>query len=219
MYIKRNFVTTQQNKTSKQNSSSIRQENILVIKRHHLFTNNTWNGLHTKNFSHFQHIIQHKKEFLDRAKMEKDPTYKQVIPYLIFTHNEQFFFMQRQSNASETRLRNKYALGIGGHIRQEDMEQDSVFSWAEREFHEEISYNGNLTIQPIGILNDDSNDVGKVHLGLILMLQGDSNIINIKSELKSGRLISLSECMNYFDSCESWTQIILNHLIKQKNNI
>ena len=87
--------------------------------------------------------------------------------------------MQRKGTASEQRLKNKYSLGIGGHIRQEDMTTNSIFDWARREFHEEVKYAGKLDIEPIGILNDDTNAVGQVHLGLVLLLKGDSEAISL----------------------------------------
>ena len=123
--------------------------------------------------------------------------------------------MQRRANASEKRLQNKYSLGIGGHIRQEDMQKKSIFTWAQREFHEEVDYQGNFAIKPLGILNDDSNAVGKVHLGFVLLLYGDSDNISIKSELKSGKLVSLAACITSVNSMESWSELVLNHL---KNN-
>jgi len=187
-------------------------ELILVVKTSHLFPNDIWQGLKTTDIDWYKHIIDHRKEFLPRYLMEQDETYKQIIPYLVFTYDDKFFLMQRQSDASEKRLQNKYSLGIGGHIRQEDMEQQSIFSWAKREFHEEIDYQGNLTIKSLGIVNDDSNAVGKVHLGLVLLLQGDSDKIAIKSELKSGTLVPLSACTAIVDTMESWSQLILHHL-------
>src|SRR5438309_8801149 len=147
-------------------------EHILVVKRSYLFTESVqaWHGLKEVNFEHYMHIINHKKEFHPRSVMETNPAYKQIIPYLIFTHDNNYFLMQRRSDSSETRLRNKLTLGIGGHIRQEDMsysakalqdkQEDSLFAWATREFHEEVEYAGNLTVKPLGIINDDSDDVG-----------------------------------------------------------
>ena len=70
--------------------------------------------------------------------METDPAYKQIIPYLVFTYENKYFLMQRQKKASETRLQSKYSLGIGGHIREEDMENCTLVDWAKREFEEEI---------------------------------------------------------------------------------
>src|SRR5579863_595823 len=125
-------------------------ELILVVKRSHLFPSGDWQGLQAHDFDHYTHIIDHKKEFHPRSLMETDPTYKQIIPYLVFEHDSNYFLMQRKADASETRLRNKRTLGIGGHIRQEDMIDNSLYNWATREFHEEVSYAGNLTVQPLG---------------------------------------------------------------------
>lgn len=187
-------------------------EHILVVKRSHLLPNGAWHGLQKVDFDHYLHIIEHKKEFHQRALMENNPAYKQIIPYLVFAHNNTFFLMQRKSTASEERLRNKLTLGIGGHIRKEDMTNNSIFSWATREFHEEVHYTGTFTIQPIGIINDDSNDVGKVHIGFVFLLTGDSATISVKSELKNGSLTPLSECIAQREHMESWSQFVIDEL-------
>lgn len=189
-------------------------EHILVVRRAHLFASepHAWHGLKKVNFDDYLHIINHRKEFHPRSLMEVDPVYKQIIPYLIFEHDNRYFLMQRKSDASESRLRNKLTLGIGGHIRQEDMAQDSLFAWALREFHEEVNYAGNVKVEPLGIINDDSNDVGKVHIGFALLLRGDSSDISVKSELKSGTLVSLDDCRMQKESMESWSQFVIDSL-------
>ncbi len=187
-------------------------EHILVVRRSHLFLQGDWHGLADIDFDHYMHIIDHKKEFHPRSLMETDPTFKQIIPYLIFTHDNKFFLMQRCTTASEMRLQNKLSLGIGGHIRQEDLNETSLFSWATREFHEEVTYSGNLSVKPLGILNDDSNDVGKVHIGFVLLLTGDSSDISVKSELKSGTLVSLEECIAQKEHMETWSQFVVDFL-------
>lgn len=191
----------------------MRDEKILVVKRDTLFANQTiGNGLIRHGLDSFVDCIQDHKEFLPRALMETDPSYKQIIPYLVFTHDNKFFLMQRTGTASEARLRNNYSLGIGGHIRQEDCSTNSIFAWAEREFHEEINYQGAVTIEPLGILNDDSNEVGTVHLGLVLLLRGTNPEISIKSELKSGVLVPLEHLATYEPEMENWSKILLPYL-------
>ncbi|MGB8467675.1 MAG: hypothetical protein WCE21_01605 [Candidatus Babeliales bacterium] len=194
-----------------------KDEDILVVSRADIFSlTPAWSGLRTVDFAHYLSLIKAKKEFLPRSLMELDPHYKQIIPYLIFTHNNRYFLMQRTAQATETRLQNKYSLGIGGHIRQEDMQTDSLFDWALREFHEEVSYAGNVTIEPLGILNDDSNEVGKVHIGFVFLLHGDSDAIAVKSELKSGTLLTIDELKPYFASMETWTQIAFEHVLAKQ---
>lgn len=209
--------------TPQEYNKSLHDEHILVVRRTHLFAaEEAWYGLKELDFDHYMHIIDHRKEFHPRSIMETNPTYKQIIPYLIFTHDNKYFLMQRKSDASEARLRNKLTLGIGGHIREEDLKknlsaeasakEDSLVAWAMREFHEEVNYAGNLTVKPLGIINDDSNDVGKVHIGFAFLLCGDSPEISIKSELKHGELVSLDDCMAMKENMESWSQFIVDAL-------
>lgn len=193
-------------------------EMILVVKREDIFPLVAWQGLQEVTNDYFLDIVRTKHEFQPRSLMEQDPTYKQIIPYLIFNYEDKYFLMQRQAKATETRLQNKYSLGIGGHIRSEDIQGDDIAQWARREFDEEVSYTGNYTIKLIGILNDDSNAVGQVHIGFVYLLTGDSADIRIKEELKSGTLSTLEECYAVYDNLETWSQIVLSYLDQKVHN-
>lgn len=190
-------------------------ESILVVPTATLFPQGAWNGLKKVNCDTYLHLIEKNKEFIARGVAETDPSYKQIIPYLVFTHNGKYFIMQRKASSTEQRLANKYTLGIGGHLREEDMEGTSIIEWAQREFHEEIAYTGSVSITPLGLLNDDSNDVGKVHAGFVFLLEGDSDQISIKSELQHGYLASVAECKEKRPSMETWSQYVLDYLLKK----
>ena len=193
-------------------------EHILVVKRTDLFPNNSaFQGLQKFESAAWLETILAKKEVLPRSLMETDPTYKQIIPYLVFTHDNKLFLMQRQAKASETRLQSKFSLGIGGHIREEDIEDADIAGWARREFHEEVVYNDAFSVEPMGILNDDSNDVGKVHVGFVYLLKGTSDNISVQEELKSGMLLTIEECEAFYDRMESWSQIVFDWI--KKNNV
>lgn len=187
-------------------------EHILVVERQHLFPDGLFNGLKRVDFEQYLTIINKHKQFLPRSVMEIDVSYKQIIPYLVFTHNNRYFLMQRHARASEVRLHSKFSFGIGGHIRQKDMQHNDIYAWAQREFYEEVHYTGSVRVEPIGILNDDSNDVGKVHIGFVFLLHGDSADISIKSELASGVMVTLEECSAYRDTMESWSQMVHGYL-------
>lgn len=189
------------------------EESILVIKREYLIhEDEDWHGIRTENLNRYLNIINTKKEFMLRSLAENDPSYKQIIPYLIFMYEERIFVMQRTANASESRLQNKYTIGIGGHIRQEDIKNNDLFAWANREFHEEVLYEDTVTIETLGALNDDTNEVGRVHMGFVFLLNGTSDAIRIKSELKSGSFMSLDKCIEMLPCFESWSQIVLQEL-------
>jgi len=187
-------------------------EYILVVRRHILFDKGDFQGLHKDQKGYYTNIVKKKMEFRPRRLMEENFLYKQIIPYLVYHHNGRYFLMQRTNQGSETRLHNRYTLGIGGHVRQEDLIGVSILDWARREFHEEVVYNGTLKIDFIGVLNDDSNAVGRVHLGFVYLLNGDSDEISIRSELKSGTLKTIAECKQQYEFLEDWSKIVLDAL-------
>lgn len=206
-------MNTQKTPQSSAVYNSKQDELILVVPRAAFQGIDSWHGLQpVEDYAYYANLIAQEGQFLPRSQMETDPTYKQIIPYLIFMHQGKLFLMQRQAKATETRLQSKYTLGIGGHIRQEDIQGTDIHSWARREFDEEVTYTGDYTIEPLGLLNDDTNDVGRVHIGFVFLLHGNSADINVQSELKSGTLLTIAECDGMYDSMESWTQIAFNYL-------
>jgi len=187
-------------------------ESVLVVPRTDLFPQDAWQGLQHVDEATIAQLIFEKRAFLPRSVAEYNPAFKQIIPYLVFRYQDQYFLMQRRATSSETRLKNCFSFGIGGHIRAEDMQTASIADWAQREFHEEVSYQGTLSISLLGVLNDDSNEVGKVHAGFVYLLEGNSPHITVKEELKSGSLKTLSECAEYYAQMESWSQLVFDYL-------
>lgn len=193
-------------------------EKVLVVQSHVLMPpEKAFTGfLPCTSFDHYEKLIVQHKQFLPRFQVEDDDTFKQIIPYLIFEYNNCFFIMQRRETASEQRLKNKYSLGIGGHIRQEDMGTPSLYAWAEREFNEEVSYDGQCKVSLLGLISNTSTLVERVHMGFVFLLQGTSANISIKSELKSGRLASLDELNVLYENMETWSQQVFVWLKSQQ---
>ncbi len=203
----------EQSQSPKITPQASHDERILVVRREILFAHaGAWQGLNTSSFDELLPLIKAHQEFHPRSLMETDPTYKQIIPYLVFTHKNKYFLMQRRDQASEQRLKNKYSLGIGGHIREEDITSTDIMGWAKREFHEEVHYEDTYTVKPLGILNDDSNPVGQVHIGFVLLIEGSTDTISIASELKSGHLYTLEECETFYPQMEAWSQVVFETL-------
>lgn len=189
-------------------------EEIIVVDRTTLQTylpSHTFQA--TKDFSDIEHVIYKNISYMSRSLAEVNEDYKQIIPYMIFSHQGKLFVMQRKETASEQRLKNKISLGIGGHIRKEDVSSMHIADWGLREFHEEITYSHQLTLTPLGIINDESNEVGRVHLGVAFLIKGTSNDIRVKSELKHGALMTPKDILAQYNNMESWSQIIFDYLI------
>jgi len=194
-------------------------EKVLVVEKNIIMPEEKWfiGFLPSDSFGAYEKLIQQHKQFLPRFQVEEDDNYKQIIPYLIFEHDNRFFIMQRRETASEQRLKNKYSLGIGGHIRQEDMDSESLFAWAAREFDEEVHYSGSYTVQPLGFISNNMTLVERVHMGFVFLLQGDSSDISVKSELKSGGLATLEELDAVYDGMETWSQLVYVWLKAQRS--
>lgn len=193
----------------------MKQETILVVQREKLSAYIDEQGLSNAHTQTILALINQEHEFKSRPAMEEDCSYKQIIPYMIFKHADRYFLMQRSATSTDQRLKNMYSLGIGGHMRQEDMHNGAtIFDWGSREFHEEIEYSGNLSMSTMGIINDDSTSVGKVHLGLVILLEGNSPNIIIRSELKSGQLLTAHEILDFYPHMESWSKIIFDKLLQ-----
>lgn len=203
--------------TQHQQTPHIQTEEILAVRRKILFEKTTeWQGINHEIFNDFVSLIEKNIGFLPRAHAETNYNYKQIIPYLIFTVHNKFFVTQRKATASEQRLASKYSLGLGGHIRKEDIVSSNIFDWSKREFDEEVSYPGSFNIKTIGVLNDETSPVSKVHLGLVLLLEGNTENITIKDEHKSGTLLTLEECQKIFPNMENWSKIVFQHLCTMK---
>lgn len=163
--------------------------------------------------------------WLDKDKAESDPNYKQLIGYSIITggNDNRIFFYQRAKNNNyrESRLQEKWSCGIGGHIEKKDLNGSSIIlSSAEREISEELDIALDSMVAPsfIGYINDDSNEVGKVHFGLIFWIY--CNLSKIKSkdpEIAQGSLVSFSKIkkkINTGCNIENWSKMILPYAEK-----
>lgn len=173
-----------------------------------------WQGITTNGLEGFEKLVKDSGQFKRRGDVEEDPNWKQIIPYMVYSYKKQFFLMQRTDKGGEARLYNNFSLGIGGHMRKEDLEGETIMDWAKREFVEEVSFNGKFTGKPLGLLNDDSNAVGGVHLGYVILLEGDSDNIKINDEHQTGELKTLEEIQKIYPQMETWSQIVFDFLKK-----
>jgi predicted NUDIX family phosphoesterase len=115
-------------------------------------------------------------QFVDRAAAEADPEWKQPIPYCAILRGREIFVVQRKRTQSETRLHDLLSIGLGGHVNPEaDPPPDGASFFAStlrRELGEELQIAPSAPAPAFcGLLNDDSNPVGKVHVGLVYLLR------------------------------------------------
>jgi len=194
-------------------------EQILVVKSNILFEKGVWQGLKTENLDYYLELIKNNCEFRRRGDMETDNSFQQIIPYMIFSgpDTNRFFAYKYIGSAGETRLINEnYQLGVGGHINNEDVGQGDILDQGMmREWQEEVNFNGNLLQKKlVGIINDDTNPVEEVHVGLVYHFVGDTDDIQIKETDKmAGQMFSVEEILGLPHS--PWMGIVVNNYIKK----
>ncbi|OIO45458.1 hypothetical protein COU05_01880 [bacterium (Candidatus Gribaldobacteria) CG10_big_fil_rev_8_21_14_0_10_37_21] len=192
-------------------------EEILVIKRDIIFKDTIWQGLKTDNLEHFLDIIKNNFEFKRRGDVENDPSFQQIIPYILFNFENKYFLYKYLEKAGEQRLINDYMLGVAGHINPVDNKQENTIeAGMMREWEEEVDFQGNLLEKKlIGILNDDSRPVEAVHLGLVYLFKGDSAKIVVKEkETIKGEMMTLPEIALCMEKSGGWAPIIYHSYLK-----
>lgn len=157
-------------------------------------------------------VIETKHFFIARPVAEVSPEYKQIIPYVAIRNGEDFFVLQRTSKQTESRLHHKLSLGIGGHINPDT---PTVLGGLEKELDEEVSVPRPFDLRFIGILNDDTTDVGRVHLGAVYVLDTKSRDVTVReTEKMNGAWRPSGELAGIRDAMETWSQLVYDHYIR-----
>ncbi|TWT82701.1 hypothetical protein CA13_41640 [Planctomycetes bacterium CA13] len=155
--------------------------------------------------------------FEPRGAMETDPSFKQLIPYVLLEWTDQdgtvkLFTYTRGGGGGEQRLHAKRSVGIGGHISREDAEggADPYATGMHRELAEEIQLGSAYRETTEGLLYDPSNDVGKVHLGVVhRFVLESSDVKSNEADLAEGGFVSIDELKADFDRLETWSQLAI----------
>jgi predicted NUDIX family phosphoesterase len=190
-------------------------EHVLVVRRADVFPDGAWHGFVRDGLERCQEVIRTRSFFMPRAEVEDDPSYQQIIPYVVFRHRLHYLLTRRLKASSEKRLRQQYSMGIGGHINPGDLDHgDPIYDGLKREWEEEVEYAGSFEARLLGLINDDSAPVSKVHLGVVFLVDGDRPDIAIRETSKlSGELLTLEEMRIYYLEMESWSQIVYDRLV------
>lgn len=194
-------------------------ESVLVIKRELFDEIGTFQGISTEIDKYLPAFLNPSNNFfIHRELAEDDPTHKQIIPYAIFKHGDKFLKYLRGKKSGEQRLASKSSIGIGGHINQDDfnsssLEKDTYLTGIEREINEELIINCDYNNLPIALINDDSNDVGQVHLGVVHLFDLESNQVEAgEANIENLEFLSSEDLLREKDNLESWSQICVDHL-------
>ena len=196
-------------------------ENILVVKRSLFDELGSFHGLNFEPRKYLDAILSRGNNFfLPRKRAENDPTHKQIIPYALLAFQDKVLFYVRGKKAGEQRLVAKGSIGIGGHMNQDD---ESLFNFAideaayragvEREVNEEIKIDTKFDDKIVALINDDTTEVGQVHLGIVHVFRlAEPKVEKREAMITSLAFLGKNELMARRDSLETWSQLCLDSL-------
>lgn len=187
-------------------------EKVLVVPRDIIFKEGSWQGIRTSNLDYYLDLIKGNYQFRKRSEVENNPYWQQIIPYIVFSFKDKYFLYRYLEKAGEERLKKDYILGIGGHINSIDVKhgEDVLEVGMMREWQEEVDFQGNILEKKlVGILNDDTRPVEKVHIGLIYHFIGDNPEISVKeTNNMNGELVDLKELGRRVENTGGWAPIV-----------
>ncbi len=200
--------------------STVATEQVMVVKTELFHTCGYFQGFCAETEKYLQTLLDPQNtRYLPRNKMEEDPSFKQLIPYCIFQYVDDagkvhVFQYARGKGGGESRLHSKRSVGIGGHISTLDADDHSPYQEGmRRELEEEIKINSQYTQKLVGLINDDENDVGKVHLGIVhLFTVEEPNVQSNETEIAEAGFLPIDEIMNNLEVYETWSTICLKAL-------
>src|SRR5437667_9312971 len=152
------------------------KENVLVVRRELFDLLGSFQGLNFEPQKYLEAFLSRGNNFfIARPEAEINPAYKQIIPYALIAFGNTMAYYVRGKKAGEQRLVAKGSIGIGGHMNETDeslfaLDEAAYRAGVEREVNEEININTPFEDRIVALLNDDTTDVGRVHLGIIHVL-------------------------------------------------
>ena len=195
------------------------EENILVIKRSLFDELGSFHGLNFEPEKYLKAILSRGNNlFRPRAQAENDPTHKQIIPYVLLVHGGKVLHYVRGKKAGEQRLVAKGSIGIGGHMNESDeslfaLDEVAYRAGVEREVNEEVKIDTRFDDRIVALLNDDTTEVGQVHLGIVHVFRlAEPKVEKREAMITNMAFLDKDELLARRESLESWSQLCLDSL-------
>ncbi len=191
----------------------------MVVRRNLFDQLGSFNGLNFEPQKYLGTLLSRGNNFfLPRAQAENDPTHKQLIPYVLLMFADKVLYYVRGKKAGEQRLVAKGSIGIGGHMNEADesffaLDEAAYRAGVEREVSEEIKIDTKFEDRIVALLNDDTTDVGRVHLGIVHVFKLAEPKVEKREAMITGlAFLTKEELLARRESLESWSQICVDSL-------
>jgi predicted NUDIX family phosphoesterase len=185
-------------------------EQVYVVPRAAVIAGDGWLGIRTDDTDRLLETIRAAGRFGPRPAMEVDPDFKQVIPYLVLRDGPRWFLMRRTRAGGDARLHDRWSIGIGGHLNPGD---GDIAGGLAREWAEEVVADFVPVPRFVGLLNDDTTEVGRVHLGAVFEADAQGRTVTVRETDKlSGQFVPAADVRAVRDRLETWSRIAFDLL-------
>jgi len=173
------------------------REQVLVVPRERALGDGSWHGLRLGGVDELLRVVADWGQFRPRSEVEHQPEWQQVIPHLVVRDNSRILTMRRLRAGSERRLRGQVTAGC------------------HREWREEVVCEQELSGRAVGLLKDDAGEVGRVHLGVLILVDPGTAEVKVRERDKlEGRMAEVDELRGYYLEMETWSQFVYDELLR-----
>lgn len=185
-------------------------ELVFVVPRDDVMDHGGWRGIRTAGVADVLEVIERRGRYEPRDAMERDPAFKQVVPYLVLRDGWQYFLMRRTRGGRDERLHDRYSIGVGGHLNPGD---GGLGGGLRREWAEELEADFVPPFELVGLLNDDTTEVGSVHLGVVFVADAAGRPVTIRETDKlTGGFVDPAAVGEVAAELETWSQLVFGQL-------
>jgi predicted NUDIX family phosphoesterase len=185
-------------------------EQVLVVPRELVPAGADWYGLRFGDLPSFVDVVARDGRYEPRDAMEDDPRFKQIIPYLVLRDGERYFLMRRTRAGADQRLHDRWSIGVGGHLNPGD---DGLLGGLRREWREELEADFEPEFEPLALLNDDTTDVGAVHLGVVFVAEAAGRPVAVRERDKlTGAFATPADVGAVIEDLETWSRLVFEAL-------
>lgn len=187
-------------------------ERVYVVPRATVLDAAGWYGIRTDGLDTFVAALERDGRYEPREVMEVDPSFKQVIPYLVLRDGPRYFLMRRTAAGGDARLHGRYSIGVGGHLNPGD---GGLLGGLRREWAEELVADFVPDFRLVALLNDDTTEVGAVHLGAVYVADAAGRPVDIRETDKlTGSFVDAAAVAAVSDQLETWSRLTFEFLAR-----
>ena len=187
-------------------------ERVFVVPRSSVVGDAGWYGMRTDGLESFVAAVERDGRYEPRGPMELDQAFKQVIAYLVLRDGDRFFLMRRTTAGGDARLHGRYSIGVGGHLNPGD---GGLLGGLRREWAEEVVADFIPEFRLVAVLNDDTTDVGAVHIGAVYVADAAGRPVTIRETDKlSGAFVEQRDVAAVIEAMETWSRLAFTFLVR-----